>query len=134
MNQTPVLKPNKRGAPLGNKNGAGNSRATDHKSVIERRLAERAAMVQIADALIDQAIEGNMTAINTLFDRIMGKAVQHVETSSESTVKHEYNLSEGTQAMLLAMRQAMIQHQAPIEKVIGSQAASTIGIVIDSDT
>ena len=104
------------------------------KSVIQARLAERQAMIGIADMLIDRSLEGDLRATEILLDRVLGKAVQHVETSSESTVKHEYNLSEGTQAMLIAMRQAMIQHQAPIEKVIGSQAASTIGIVIDSDT
>ena len=131
MNQAPVIAPKKKGAPFGNTNGAGKTNAINHKSVIERRLADRAAMVQIADALIDQAIEGNMTAINTLFDRVMGKAVQHVETSSESTVKHEYNLSEGTQAMLLAMRQAMIQHQAPAQNA--ERVIDTISIVIDPD-
>ena len=89
-------------------------------------------MTGIADMLIDRSLEGDLRATEILLDRVLGKAVQHVETSSESTVKHEYNLSEGTQAMLLAMRQAMIQHQAP-EKVIGNHATDTIGIVIDPD-
>jgi hypothetical protein len=118
----------KRLAPRGMYAGKSPNGEGRQKSVIQVRLAERAAMVQIADMLIDRAIEGDLRATEILLDRALGKAIQHVETSSESTIKHEYALSDGTQAMLVAMRQAMIAHR-PAQVV--EPAKETVGIVID---
>lgn len=79
------------------------------KSIIQIRLAERQAMIGIADMLIDRALEGDLRATEILLDRALGKAVQHVETTSESTVKHEYALSDSTRLMLEAMKEAAHQ-------------------------
>jgi len=135
MNQIVNVAPKKPGGQPGNKNGAGKTFAAQHKSVIEKRLAERDAMRQIADTLIDQAIEGNMTAINTLFDRIMGKAVQHVESTSTQEVKHSYALSDNTVEMLRLMRQDRAQHEERVidSQVIDGQTIETVGIEIDTE-
>ena len=73
------------GAPLGN-NNAGKGKLI--KSLIEKRLAERAAAQLIVDKLIDQAQEGDKIAIGMIFDRVDGKPMQAVELEANIT-SHE---------------------------------------------
>lgn len=67
-------------APVGNKNGENGKRwrmAID--AALEERGADKwAALKQIANALLDKAQEGDMTAIKELGDRIDGKSAQPV--------------------------------------------------------
>lgn len=59
------------------------------RSVIAKRLAERAALEKIADMLIDKALDGDMAAIKEVGDRTDGKAVQQIEahiTAHESAL------------------------------------------------
>jgi len=66
------------GAPKGNNNG-GKGKVV--RSVIAQRLAERAALTEMVDRLIDQAIEGDKAAIGMIFDRVDGKPAQSIEAS-----------------------------------------------------
>jgi hypothetical protein len=49
------------------------------QSVIARRLEALQAMEKVADALITEAITGNIAAIKEIGDRIDGKSVQGVD-------------------------------------------------------
>lgn len=49
------------------------------KSVIARRLEALQAMEKVADALITEALTGNIAAIKEIGDRIDGKSVQGVD-------------------------------------------------------
>lgn len=68
----------RRGAPLGNTNGA-----RPFASALRRALTEagtdRAALVAIAAALVDKAVAGDLQAIREVADRMDGKAVQSTE-------------------------------------------------------
>lgn len=66
------------GAPVGN-NNAGKGKLI--KSVIKRRLEERAILQAIVDKLIDQAVDGDKTAAGMIFDRVDGKPEQSIEAS-----------------------------------------------------
>jgi len=68
----------RRGAPLGNTNGA-----RPFASALRRALTEagtdRAALVAIAAALVDKAMAGDMNDIREVADRMDGKSVQATE-------------------------------------------------------
>jgi hypothetical protein len=63
----------KAGAPQGNNNAA---KGRKFASVIEKRLAERKLLENVADALIDKALDGDVSALKELADRLDGKAKQ----------------------------------------------------------
>ena len=51
------------------------------KSVIEKRLEVLQAMEKVADALITEAMTGNIAAIKEIGDRLDGKAKQQTEVT-----------------------------------------------------
>ena len=66
------------GAPKGNQNAAKGKR---WKSVIEQRLEALGAMETLADALITEALTGNIQAIKEIGDRLDGKPCQQIEAT-----------------------------------------------------
>lgn len=54
------------------------------RSVIKQRLAERALLAVIVDAMLDKAADGDLPAAKEIFDRIDGKAAQSLELSGDS--------------------------------------------------
>lgn len=68
------------GAPLGNQNA---SKAYRWKNTIQKRLEELQAIEKVADALITKALEGDMSAIKELGDRIDGKPKQQVDIGGQ---------------------------------------------------
>ena len=72
------------GAPIGNQNAA---RAKMWRSAIERALDKRsksdglAALDELAEKLLKQCDEGEISALRELGDRLDGKPMQAVETS-----------------------------------------------------
>lgn len=67
-------------APQGNKNGENGKR---FKLAVQAALARKGkdqweALTDIAEKLVDEALEGNMMAIKEVADRIEGKAAQSV--------------------------------------------------------
>lgn len=64
------------GAPIGNDNSR---KGKVIRSVIAKRLEERAALTVMVDALIDQAQDGDKMAMSMIFDRIDGKPSQSTE-------------------------------------------------------
>jgi hypothetical protein len=71
-------------APLGNQNAA---KAKVWTAAVERALSARSALDRkdaleaCANALIDKALEGDMTALKELGDRLEGKPAQAVSLS-----------------------------------------------------
>lgn len=69
-------------APIGNKN-AGKNRiwSTAISQAIEKRSKSegKEMLNKLADALIDKALDGDMTALKELGDRLEGKAMQGIE-------------------------------------------------------
>ena len=61
------------------------------KSVIEKRLEVLQAMDKVADALITEAMTGNIAAIKEIGDRIDGKAVQTIDANVPA---HESRLDD----------------------------------------
>jgi hypothetical protein len=57
------------------------------QSVIARRLEALQAMEKVADALITEALTGNIAAIKEIGDRIDGKSVQGVEVSTPDGIE-----------------------------------------------
>lgn len=53
------------------------------QSIIMQRLEERNALILIADALIDKAIDGDLGAAKEIFDRIDGKPKQQVDIGGQ---------------------------------------------------
>lgn len=68
------------GAPIGNTNAA---KGRKMASVILKRLEERKAMEDIADALINKAIDGDIPAIKEVLDRTDGKVAQAVNVGGQ---------------------------------------------------
>jgi len=74
------------GAPLGNKN---NTKAKPWADAIRRSLARREdgdhgkSLNELADALLDKAAEGDMSALKELGDRLDGKSAQSVTVGNE---------------------------------------------------
>ncbi len=54
------------------------------RSVIKQRLAERALLAVIVDAMLDKAADGDLSAAKEIFDRVDGKAAQSLELSGDS--------------------------------------------------
>lgn len=75
------------GAPVGNQNGA---KAKVWTAAIERALAKRSALErkeaieEIANALIDKCLDGDMTAIREFGDRMEGRPTQTVAGDPEN--------------------------------------------------
>jgi len=88
------------GAPTGN-NNSGKGKIV--KSVIKQRLEERAALREMVDKLIDDALTGDKMAIGMIFDRVDGKPSQAIvgdkdEDAIQVDTKHtvEFILPDGT--------------------------------------
>jgi hypothetical protein len=77
---------NGRGAPLGNNNNKKNKPWAD---AIRRALARReetgsgASLNRLAEALLDKAAEGDLSALKELGDRLDGKSAQAVTVSGD---------------------------------------------------
>jgi hypothetical protein len=71
---------NKGGAPLGNTNSKKGKlfHGELHKALIQE---DRIKLRQIADKLVEKAIEGESWAVKEIIDRVDGKAVQATEIS-----------------------------------------------------
>lgn len=67
-------------APIGNRNS---EKGKIVRSLIKQRLAERAMLAVIVDAMIDKAADGDLSAAKEIFDRIDGKAPQSLELSGD---------------------------------------------------
>jgi hypothetical protein len=73
-------------APLGNQNAA---RGRVWRTAIERALAEKSkgeqmdALNSLANALIAKAMDGDMTALKELGDRLDGKPAQSLDLGSD---------------------------------------------------
>src|SRR5574343_144416 len=85
------------GAPIGNRNRWEGSLV---EGAIRRALAEneakgRASLLNIAHKLLDDAEQGNLGAVNTLFDRLDGKAVAKTEVSGPDggSIRHNVGIS-----------------------------------------
>lgn len=84
----------KRGAPVGNTNGAKGRMWLD---ALSRRIAQRPKDLEdIANAVIEAAKAGEPWAITELGNRLDGKPMQPVEHSGEFTQRlaHEYSNAE----------------------------------------
>ncbi len=73
------------------------------RSVIKQRLAEKAALTVMVDALIEQAMDGDKIAMNMIFDRCDGKPAQAIvgdrdEDPIDLDIKHtvEFIMPDGT--------------------------------------
>ena len=66
----------KRGGQAGNTNATKGRRLS---SVLAKRLAERAEEDELMNVLLDKALEGDLSAIKEVFDRIDGKAKQAID-------------------------------------------------------
>ena len=73
------------GAPVGNTNNADAKRfRLALHSALERKGKDKwEALTDVAEKLIAEALEGNITAIKEVADRIEGKAVQGVELTGK---------------------------------------------------
>lgn len=63
------------GAPSGNNNASKNKMWTE---AIRKKIVQKKALEQLADVLIDKALEGDMTALKEIGDRLEGKPNQSV--------------------------------------------------------
>lgn len=72
----------KRGAPVGNKNGAKNNRIWSNTV---RRVAMRGKgqLEKLAQALINKALDGDIAALKEFGDRFEGKIPQAIEGTGE---------------------------------------------------
>ena len=75
-----VVTTNKGGAPVGNLNSKKGKlfHGELHKALIQE---DRLKLRQIADKLVEKAIEGEPWAVKEIMDRVDGKAVQSTEIS-----------------------------------------------------
>lgn len=70
------------GAPKGNTNAAKGKRMSTR---LLKRLQERELWDQMADSLLDKALEGDISSIKEVFDRIDGKAQQSIAIDADVT-------------------------------------------------
>lgn len=82
---------NMAGAPAGNQNSSKSNRLwaeTIRRAVVQ---SDGKRLRKIAEALLDKAAEGDISAIKELGDRLDGKATQQIEQTTEltGTLQHE---------------------------------------------
>lgn len=68
------------GAPKGNKNAA---KAKIWSDAIRKAVVQKQNIDKLAMALVEKALEGDISALKELGDRIEGKVAQSVEQSTE---------------------------------------------------
>lgn len=81
-------------APEGNKNGEHGKR---FKLAVQAALARKGkdqweALTDVAEKLVDEALNGNMTAIKEVADRIEGKAAQQINIADADGEKLQVSL------------------------------------------
>lgn len=88
-----VVTTNKGGAPVGNLNSKKGKlfHGELHKALIQE---DRLKLRQIADKLVEKAIEGESWAVKEIIDRVDGKAVQSTEISGVDGGAMELKLIE----------------------------------------
>ena len=69
------------GAPTGNQNA---SRGKRFASKLEKRIEDLKAMDGIVDALITKALDGDLSAIKEVADRLDGKSKQQVDLGGQN--------------------------------------------------
>ena len=86
-------------APAGNKNGENGKR---FRLALEKAIAERSegtdkwlALVAVADKLVAEANEGNISAIKEIADRLDGKAPQSLDLNGELGIKATLVINNG---------------------------------------
>lgn len=79
------------GAPKGNKNA---EKGKIMSAKLRKRLEEREAIEQIADALITKAIDGDLPSIKEVFDRMDGKAPQETSVDFNDRTERDYSNTE----------------------------------------
>jgi hypothetical protein len=77
----------KRGAPLGNKNGAITKKpwadAIQRALELHRPADQRVRLDALAKSLIAKAMDGDMAALKEIGDRVDGKSMQQIELSQD---------------------------------------------------
>lgn len=86
-----------RGAPIGNRNGT-RPFASALKHAIADAGQDRAALIEIAQALLAKALDGDLQAIREVADRLDGKPTQIVGGDADQPVHHLVSWSSTSNA------------------------------------
>jgi len=73
-------------APRGNKNATKNKPWSDS---IRKRITQRKELDKLADKVIDMALEGDLSAMKEIGDRLEGKSTDHKQVSG--SVSHDHS-------------------------------------------
>lgn len=74
------------GAPKGNRNATKNKPWSDS---IRKRITQRKELDKLADKVIDMALEGDLSAMKEIGDRLEGKSTEHKHHSG--SVSHDHS-------------------------------------------
>jgi len=88
------------GAPKGNRNAA---KGRILSKALQERLDERDDLKRVADVLVLKALDGDMSAIKEIFDRIEGKPKQTIAGDPENPLTLEaYELTDTERSARIA--------------------------------
>jgi len=91
MNENKGLKiestENKGGAPLGNKNASKNKIWSD---ALRKALIQNQSIDALANALLEKALAGDISALKELGDRLEGKPTQQIDQNTEHSGEVTY--------------------------------------------
>ena len=91
MNENKDLKiestENKGGAPLGNKNASKNKIWSD---ALRKALIQNQSIDALANALLEKALAGDISALKELGDRLEGKPTQQIDQNTEHSGEVTY--------------------------------------------